>query len=138
MRRLLAALTLTAFVAACGDSNTSPKKSPVGTWSLTTLDGNAPPLVVATSSDSTLYLTGSTLTIEQSGSFSENIGLRLTWQSGDSTFQQIDSGTWTISGSTITFNVIGSSPSENFTYTGSFQDSTIVEPGTNTWVYRRQ
>lgn len=137
MRRLLAALALTAFVAACGDS-TSPKKSPVGTWSLSTLDGAAPPLVVASSSDSTLYLTGSTLTIEQSGSFTESIGLRLTWQSGDSTFQQVDAGKWTMSGTTITFNVIGATPSDNFSYTGSFQDSTIVEPGSNVWVYRRQ
>lgn len=137
MRRLLAALALTAFVAACGDS-TSPKKSPVGTWALATLDGNAPPLIVATSADSTLYLNGSTLTIQQSGSFSENIALRLKSQAGDSTFEQVDSGTWTMSGTTITFNVIGATPSDNFSYTGNFQDSTIVEPGSNTWVYRRR
>lgn len=137
MRRLLAALTVTAFLAACGDS-TSPKKSPVGSWSLASLNGTVPPLVVGTNADSVLYLSGSTLTISDNGSFTENIALRLTSQSSDTTFEQIDSGNWIISGTTITFNVVASNPADNFSYTGTFQDSTIVEPGPNTWVYRRQ
>jgi len=137
MRRILAALTLVALIAACSDS-TSPKKSPVGAWSLATLDGTAPPLVVDSFSDTTFYFDGSTLTLGDNGKFSEVYSLRLSAQSGDSAFAQSDTGTWAIQGTTITFNVIGDTPEQSGSYTGEFRDSTIVETGTNVWVYRRK
>ena len=138
MRRLLAALTLVALVAACGDSTSSPKKSPIGAWALATLDGTAPPVVVNTFGDTTFFFDGSTLTIGADGKFSEAYSLRLSAQTGDSAFVQTDTGTWAIQGTTITFSVIGDTPQQSGSYTGEFRDSTIVEAGTNVWVYRRK
>ena len=138
MRRLLAALTLMAVVAACGDSTASPKKTPTGAWALSTIDGTAPPFNIGAFSDTTVFFDGSTLTLGQDGRFAEVFGLRYSAQAGDSVFSQTDTGTWTMRGTTITFNVIGATPDQSGTYTGDFRDSTIVEAGQNVWVYRRK
>lgn len=138
MRRLLAALALTAFVVACGDSTSSPKKTPVGAWSLSTIDGAVPPFTIGAIADTTVFFDGSTLTIGQDGRFSEVYGLRYSAQTGDSVFTQTDTGTWTLQGTTLTFNVVGATPDQSGSYTGDFRDSTIVESGQNVWVYRRK
>lgn len=131
MRRLLAALALTALVAACGDS-TSPKNSPVGTWALTSFNGRSLPVMFDQSAGDTIFITGSTLNVNASGTFAEVISWREVSAGQDTTGTDSDGGTWTIQGATITFNA------GQGTYTGTFQGSTITEVGQDTWVYSRQ
>ncbi len=129
MRRLLVALALTALVAACGDS-TSPNNSPVGLWTLTSFNGQAPPTLFDQTSTEALYITGSTLTVNANGTFSEAVSWRQTSTTAPDT-TGTDTGTWTIQGNTMTFT------STQATYTGTFQGSTITEVGQDTWVYSR-
>lgn len=132
MRRLLAALALAALAVGCGDT-TSPNSSPVGTYRLESFNGSAMPAVYFQSTDETVYITGSTLNINADGTFAEVISYRDVTSTQDINDTSVDGGTWDQVGSTITFN-----SSQNSSYTGQYQGSTITETGQDTWVYRRQ
>ncbi len=133
MKWLRSAALVLAF-NACSDA-TSPRLEgdPVGVFALQTINGNAVPVVVDQDSTATLEVTGGSISLNGDGSFTDNLDLRLTEGTIVTAFSDNLQGTWTRSGNTITFQVIGFSA---YSLTWNENELTQVFSGF-TLVYRR-
>jgi hypothetical protein len=109
MRKLLS-LCAILFAIGCGDS-TSPILTVAGTWSLQSVDGISLPYILEQVGADKAELTSDVITANSTGSFTETTNIKIT-EGGQVTNESFpDAGTYTQSGSavTFTFNSDGSS-----------------------------
>lgn len=137
MRKLVAFFAALAIgvVAACGgDSTTQPTMASLdGSWSLQTVNGAALPFVAAQSGQDKEEIMSDVFTTS-SGTFAEQMTVRTTI-SGQATMDTLpDSGSYALSGSTVTFTFSDSSTASG---TVSGNTMTFVESGYR-FVYKKQ
>ena len=104
MKRAFALLTIVAL-AACNDS-TSPTAA-VGAYGLASFDGVAVPFTETSTSTETVVLVSETLSINPDGTWSDVANENVTFNNNPQTTQSqqtVTSGTWSISGSSITLS----------------------------------
>ncbi len=128
MRRLLAVALLLVSASCSKDSSTNPTASLAGTWNLSTINGSSLPFLLAEADN---HVTPPTPRIEllddqiiasSTGTFTENAHARVTDATGAFTVPFTDSGTWTLSGTTITFRF----DSDGSSGTGSLNGNTFT------------
>jgi lipocalin-like protein len=137
MRRLLALLLLTAIsgTACGGDSGTNPTPASLaGTWNLSTINGAPLPFVLQAVGPKIEVLSDQ-IVAAAGGTFTETGSGRVT-DAGVVTIVPItDSGTWTISGATVTFRF----DSDGFIGTATLSGNTFtVAVGAVSQVYVKQ
>jgi hypothetical protein len=137
MRRLALCLaTLVAIGCGGGDDATAPASNSIaGTWALETVNGAALPFVVAQSGANKAEVTSDVLTLAEGGSFTQSTQVRLT-QSGTVTTQSAsEAGTWTLTGTSVSFRFT----SDGSVGTGTLNGSTLTVAETGiALVYRKQ
>ncbi len=104
----LATLATAVFAAGCGSSNsTGPTGSSLaGTWNLTKVNGSSLPAVVQAFPPDTVSITqGTVILTSTTWNFHATIQLSLAGLHSDTT--QADSGTYTVSGSTLSMKSAG-------------------------------
>jgi hypothetical protein len=135
---VVAGIAAGGMLACSGDSptngdNNNPSAS-AGTYFLQTVDGQSLPAVLSQTSTDTTRVTGALLNLSGDGSYSESRNLRMTGDSGVTTVT-FATGSWTQSGSTITF-IQALPPPRTFTGSLSGNAITVIEAGL-AWVYRK-
>jgi hypothetical protein len=118
---IAAALTTTALVAACSsssDSPTSPTKPVPGAYPMATARGMTVPHTFTDANGSKLTIQGGALTMTANGAYSLNYKGKL----NALTFDLTDEGTFSQSGSIVTFKPDDGDPS----YTGRMVGGSIV------------
>jgi hypothetical protein len=107
MRRLIALTALIlapVMVAGCGaDGGVEPGRSVVGTYVLTSFDGGPPPITLAEEGELKLELIGDQLELAPGGTFTQRTTFRFTDAGVPSMEGHVEIGTYTVSGSTLTF-----------------------------------
>jgi hypothetical protein len=108
LRRYALAWLLLPLLAACGqddDDGTGPDNSIDGTYALVEVNGSAPPVVVYTEQTDDgqvdVAVVGGEIVLND-GKYEMKLTLRLVQAAFEQTFR--DTGTFTVSGSTITFD----------------------------------
>jgi len=124
---LVTALALAAVVAtlaACGSDNTgvTGPTDVSGTYSLASVDGNALPFTVPNNPNHTVVVQSATVTLGTDHSYT--IGGTGTSDGGDPEQVIADAGTYTLSGSTVTFT---SSTHATLIYTATATSTTLTE-----------
>jgi hypothetical protein len=135
MRFMACALLIVA--AACGsDGPTQPTSASVaGTWSLQTINGTPLPYVVVQTGVDKVELTSDVITAVASGSFTQITQVRIT-QNGQVSTQSIpDAGSYSLSGTAVTFTF----SSDGSTGTGSLSGNTLTVASDGfAYVYKKQ
>lgn len=127
MRRVTAllALALSSVVACHGSDTTAPAASLAGTWNLTTVNG-APLPFTAQAANPKIEVLNDQIVGTAAGTFTENGSLRITDATGAVSSQPIvDSGTWTGSGTAVSFRF----DSDGSTGTGTITGNTFTVAG---------
>ena len=125
MRRLFAVFAL-ATLAACASDSTNPNNDAVeGVYSLRTVNGQPLPYTVQ-QNGTTIVLTSDVLTVSEDGSWNETIAYRLTQNSQTTNEADADAGSWSRSGSVISFNSNSVGP-----FSGTYAKGTVTfdDPG---------
>lgn len=102
----VAAVAVLALSAACGgggDDGFDPI-SIAGTYNLQTIDGQAPPVVVYEEPAFKVEITSGNFILAAGGSFTTTVVWRLTEDNVATTETESFPGTYTVNGSTVTFN----------------------------------
>lgn len=139
MRRLatvVAALAVTVAAACGSDSPTQPTQASfAGSWSLQTVNGSALPFTAAQNGADKLDILTDVFTASSAGTFDEMATTRTTINGLASIDTLADSGTYVISGGTVTFRFASDSSSLPGTVSG--KTMTITQSGYS-FVYRQQ
>jgi formylglycine-generating enzyme required for sulfatase activity len=101
--RFAALLAVVAILAACGDS-TAPDAA-VGTYALTTVDGEQLPYILDVSGPDTILLTASVVRLNGDDSWLAIVTIRETV--GDALDIELESGTWTLSDTVLSLTTAG-------------------------------
>jgi hypothetical protein len=121
MLRLTRTLTLAGLavlsLAACSDS-TGPSDELAGVYTLITIDGESLPVIVDQNGDDIAEITEGTLTLDDDGSFDDVTELRITESGQVTTEEDATSGNWSVSGTTVTFDPIGTAGNYTMTWDG--------------------
>jgi hypothetical protein len=129
-RRTLVALirgTLCLAIAACGaESSTSALASPAGSYALATVNGQPLPQLVAHTATGDLEVMSATLVLREDHSYASAYRYRAV-ASPSTTFDQSATGTWSVSGSTVTYSPTGSSPTSVTTMRWQEPTLTLVD-----------
>ena len=110
MRRLLVVALLLASASCSKDSSTNPTASLEGTWNLSTINGASLPFLLqeldlqATTPTPRVELLSDQIIATSVGTFTEKATARVTDATGPFTVPFTDTGTWVLSGTTITFH----------------------------------
>jgi hypothetical protein len=96
---LFACLTL---AAACGGDSTGPGASPVGSYSLRTLNGQIGPWTISQTATQRIEWLSSTVTLNGDGTYSENTQLRTQTSSSTTTSTVAALGTYIVNGNAVT------------------------------------
>lgn len=141
MRRSLSALLLVAAVslAGCGgDGGTGPTASLPGTYTLSTVNASALPLVVYQDADYKLEIVGGSFVIAGNGTYTETVRARETDSSGAVETPIACPGTYTRSGNTLTLTEPETDACGG-TYSGTWDghDALSVDYGGVVAVYKR-
>lgn len=101
----VAAIVLLGVVAACGgnDGITEPV-SIAGTYNLETIDGKAPPTIVFDEPGFKVEVLSGNFILAENKTFVTNVVFRLTIDNQVSTESDSASGTYAVTGSTVTFS----------------------------------
>ena len=133
MRRSFLYLLGSLVILACGES-TAPERPELGTWRLQTVDGKPLPFTLDEPDVDKYELTGETITLVASGRVTMVTSLRVT-NGGNVSLESVpDAGTFTVSGSTVTFRFDSDGSTPTATVTGDTM--TLGDIGL-TFVYRR-
>ena len=120
---LLACIPL-AFTLGCGDNGTNPTNSDIaGTYTLQSIGGTALPYTFQPDATTTITLTSDVLTVGSDGTWSEAEDFTQTSNGQTTTGSVNDGGTFTLSGSSVTFvsQTIGGTA-----YTGTYTSNTLT------------
>lgn len=119
---LLACIPLT-FTLACNDSSTNPTTSDIsGTYSLQSVGGATLPVTVQ-SGTTTVTLTSDVLTVGSDGTWSETESVQQVANGQTTTSTLDDGGTWTLSGTNVSFY---SQSSQVTAYSGAYNSNTLT------------
>lgn len=136
--RAVMAAGILLIAAACGgdDGPTAPTQASIaGLWNLQTVNGSALPFILAQSGTDKLEVLGDAITVAEGGTFTQLTQLRVTQGGQTSTEAVPDAGSYTLSGTTVTF--IFDSDGSSGTGTLSGKTLTVAEDGISL-VYRKQ
>jgi len=115
LRNTLRAGVIAVALAACGDSTGPDSDDLVGSYDLITIDGASLPVIVEQIGEDKAEITMGTVTLDEDGTFGDVTELRIT-EGGVVTTEVVSTqGTWTVSGSTVTF--VPNDGSGNYTMT---------------------
>jgi hypothetical protein len=106
-------------LAACSDSTGPDTDDLVGLYDLITIDGASLPVIVDQIGEDIAEITMGTVTLDEDGTFGDATEIRITEGGVVTTEVQSTQGTWTVSGSTVTF--IPNDGSGNYTMTWNGQ-----------------
>ena len=109
MRRTLATAALallTLASGACGgdDDSTGPNGSIAGTYTLQTINGDPPPVTLLEFDTYKIEVTGASIVLNTNNTFSATSAFRETDDGQVTTSNSVCAGTYTRSGSTVTFS----------------------------------
>lgn len=134
----LAAASLSLGTAACHDTaGTEP--SPAGTYALVTVNGKAPPQLVARNANGDLEVMSATLVLKNDGTYASTYVYRAV-ANPSGNVEQTTRGAWTVNGATVTYRPDGSSPSSVSTMRWDGATLTLDDPAGSvpvTLVFRR-
>lgn len=132
LRMALRAGVLMVALAACSDSTGPDSDNLVGSYDLITVDGASLPVIVDQIGEDKAEITMGTVTLDEDGTFGDVTELRIT-EAGVVTTEVVSTqGTWTVSGSTVTFVPNDGSGNYSMTWDGQlrltqlFQGFTLV------------
>ena len=132
LRDTLRAGVLVVALAACSDSTGPDTDNLVGSYDLITVDGASLPVIVDQIGEDKAEITMGTVTLSEDGTFGDVTELRIT-EGGEVTTEVVSTqGTWTVSGSTVSFVPNDGSGSYSMTWDGQlrltqlFQGFTLV------------
>jgi hypothetical protein len=115
LRNTLRAGVLAVALAGCSDSTGPDTDDLVGSYDLITIDGASLPVIVDQIGEDKAEITMGTVTLDEDGTFGDVTELRIT-EGGVVTTEVVSTqGTWTVSGSTVTF--VPNDGSGNYTMT---------------------
>jgi hypothetical protein len=97
---ILIAAAVVGF-AACSDSPTAANSDPVGVYTLTTINGKAPPQTVSASAGQTVDMLSGTLTVTADHRFALDGRFRIVGANGTQEAPMTYPGSWSLRGSTI-------------------------------------
>lgn len=125
---LLAVLLLAPFLPGCkGDSPTDPTPKAQGTYTLKTVNATALPAVIFQSADGRIEIISGTTVLRADNSYTETLQARVIYTSGGSeTTPLVESGTYSVTGSTVTFTVPANAGEPSFSYTGAVSGRTLT------------
>jgi hypothetical protein len=132
LRKTLRAGVIAVALAACSDSTGPSPDQLVGSYNLFTIDGASLPVVVDQVGEDKAEVTMGTVTLDEDGTFGDVTELRITEAGVVTTEVQATQGTWTVSGSTVTFVPNDGSGNYSMTWNGQlrltqlFQGFTLV------------
>lgn len=100
-----AAIGLFALVAACGggDDGITDPPSIAGTYNLATIDGESPPILVFDQPGITVEIMSGNFILAADKTFTTNVVFRITEDGQVSTESETFGGTYSVTGSTVTF-----------------------------------
>ena len=139
--RALITLAFVATVAACGgDSSTEPggSSSPVGAYSITTVNGKTLPASLFADGAYNYEVTAGKLTLTNDGKYLAITNTRQTLPGNVENFVDTVGGTWLLSGTTVSMT----NPSDGSTGTAAWSNGTltisVIDGGiTTTTVYKK-
>jgi hypothetical protein len=103
LRSILRAGAIAVTLAACSDSTGPDRDELAGSYTLLTIDGASLPVIVDQVGEDKAEVTMGTVTLDEDGTFGDATELRITEGGVVTTEVQATQGTWTVSGSTVTF-----------------------------------
>jgi hypothetical protein len=132
LRNTLRAGAIAVALAACSDSTGPDTDDLVGSYDLITIDGASLPVIVDQIGEDKAEITMGTVTLDEDGTFGDATELRITEGGVVTTEVQSTQGTWTVSGSTVSFVPNDGSGNYSMTWNGQlrltqvFQGFTLV------------
>lgn len=136
LRNTLRAGVIAVALVACGDSTGPDSDDLVGSYDLITIDGASLPVIVDQVGEDKAEITLGTVTLDEDGTFGDATELRLTEGGVVTTEVQSTQGTWTVSGSTVTFVPNDGSGNYSMTWDGQLRLTQIFQGFT--LVYERE
>jgi hypothetical protein len=128
VRRLIAVLIVAGIAVggtwACGSDSTSPS-SIAGTYNLQTIDGQSLPVVVFEVGTDKVEITAGFMLLNSDQTFSESVSSRITDVAIVTTDVEATTGSWTLSGSDITFTATAGNNAGD-TFVGSISGNTLT------------
>lgn len=123
--KLLAGIAAVVLIAACGgDATTGPSSnasSPVGSYTMSTVNGKTPPTSIFSDGTFSYDITGGTMKVTTDGKFVVVTNYRQTLPGSVENFVDSIGGTWTQTGSSLQL-----SDSDGSTATATFDSSTLT------------
>jgi hypothetical protein len=129
----LALLGLLVAVGACGGDGPSAPTSIAGTYNLESLDGETPPVTVWDEPDLKIEITSGNFVLAANGTFTTTVNYRVTVDGEVETDADTFSGTYSVSGSTVTF-AYSDGDSDTATIAG---DLLTLTEGSSSVVFRK-
>jgi hypothetical protein len=129
----LALLGLLVTAAACGGDGPSAPTSIAGTYNLQTIDGDEPPVTVWDEPGLKIEIISGNFVLAANETFTTTVNLRETSDGQVQTDSETLSGTYSVSGSTVTF-VLADGDSETATIAG---DTLTFTDGESSVVFRK-
>lgn len=137
LRNTLRAGVIAVALAACSGDSTGPDSDDlVGSYDLITIDGASLPVIVDQIGEDKAEITMGTVTLDEDGTFGDATELRITEGGVVSTEVQSTQGTWTVSGSTVTFVPNDGTGTYSMTWNGQLRLTQIFQGFT--LVYERE
>jgi hypothetical protein len=130
----VAAIAVFGLAAACGGGDgINEPASIAGTYNLQTLDGQSPPVVVLDEPGFKLEVMSGNFVLAANRTFTTNVVFRITVDTEVSTEAESFSGTYTVTGSTVTFTY-SDGDTDSATLAG---DTLTFSDGSSTAVFRK-
>ena len=136
LRNTLRAGVIAVALAACSDSTGPDTDDLAGSYDLITIDGASLPVIVDQIGEDKAEITMGTVTLDEDGTFGDATELRITEGGVVSTEVQSTQGSWTVSGSTVTFVPNDGTANYSMTWNGQNRLTQIFQGFT--LVYERQ
>lgn len=137
---LLMALVASPVLLGGCDSPTDPQTRVAGTYTMTQVNGQAPPVTVLQVPEGRIEVTGGSMVLRADGSYTETVQVRVTPTGGSpQSDQQVENGTYAVTATSITFTVPPSAGQAAFSYSGTISGDiiTYTEQGVSV-TYRKQ
>jgi hypothetical protein len=133
-------LVFALVLGACDDGPTDPQASVRGTYQLQDIDGAALPATLFETVDGELQITSGTMVLRSDNSYVETLELRAVYDDGTTeTATNIENGTYSLAGGTVTFTVPASLTTEGYSYSGEVSGRTLsYDAGGAILTFRRQ
>ena len=127
MKKLLLMVSAFLLVACGGDGPTSPSNNPVGSYSLSQVNGAALPQTYFQNSVGYVEVVSGTLVLRQDGSYTETRNNRAVYITGGTQSSSVvENGTYSITGTQVTFTIPASGGQSALSYTGAISGGAVT------------